>query len=220
MIWPVFLHSTDQPFPYPYNSDSDGLVAIGGGMSVHRLLEAYSIGLFPWFEEDGLPFWFSPDPRCVLYPDKLKVSKSMQQLIRSEKYRVTYNQDFKAVIHYCATVERKGQENTWISPVFEEAYTQLFEAGYAHSVEIWNKQHDLVGGLYGVLIGKVFFGESMFAKESNASKLGFILFVQHLARNGVQIIDCQQETPHLLSLGAVQIPRKDFLDALSTGIKI
>lgn len=214
MIPPVFLKHQDQPFPFPYISDSEGLVAVGGGLSVSRLLQAYKIGLFPWFEELGLPFWFSPDPRCVLYPSDLKVSKSMKQVIRSEKFKVTFDKDFTSVIQACASISRKGQEDSWISPALQDAYIQLFNAGHAHSVEVWNKQNEMVGGLYGVRIGKVFFGESMFSRESNASKIGLIQLVQNLNYSGVRMIDCQQETPHLLSLGAVSIPRADFLSQL------
>jgi leucyl/phenylalanyl-tRNA--protein transferase len=215
MIQPVFLSNADQPFPYPYTSDDEGLVAIGGGLSVSRLLQAYRIGLFPWFEEEGLPFWFSPNPRCVMHPKDLRVSKSMKTLLRSKKFRVTFNQDFSSVIQQCAGIDRKGQEDTWISPVLQEAYIQLFHAGYAHSVEVWSEQNELVGGLYGVRIGKVFFGESMFSRESNASKFGFIQYVNFLNSTGVELIDCQQETPHLLSLGAVSITQKEFLSYLA-----
>jgi leucyl/phenylalanyl-tRNA---protein transferase len=215
MIQPVFLSTADQPFPFPYDSDDEGLVAVGGGLSVSRLLQAYSIGLFPWFEEEGLPFWFSPNPRCVLYPADLRVSKSMKQLIRNQKFHITVDQDFSAVIQQCASVDRKGQGDTWISAAFRDAYIQLFRAGYAHSVEVWNEQNVIVGGLYGVLIGKVFFGESMFSRESNASKIGLIHYVHLLSNLGVQLIDCQQETPHLLSLGAVSIPRSIFLSQVS-----
>lgn len=210
---PVILQTTD-PFPFPYHSDADGLVAIGGGLSVRRLLAAYSIGLFPWFEEDGWPFWFSPDPRCVLIPAQLKVSGSMRVLFNKQAFRVTFDQDFEAVIRNCAEVPRAGQEETWISEHFIKAYRRLHTAGYAHSVEVWDDHEQLVGGLYGVQIGKVFFGESMFSKQSNASKYGFISVVRKLQKEGVELIDCQQETRHLKSLGAGTISRSTFLSAL------
>jgi len=211
--FPVFLRPND-PFPFPYLSDEEGLVAVGGYLSTQRLLDAYRIGLFPWFEEDGIPFWFSPDPRCVLYPHNLRVSKSMRSLFNHQAFEVTINQCFEKVIEACAEIPREGQADTWISETFIEAYTELHYRKYAVSVEVWDKKQNLVGGLYGVRIGNVFFGESMFSKVSNASKYGFISFVRQLQDEGVQLIDCQQETPHLVSLGAVSICRNDFLEEI------
>lgn len=208
---PPVLLLPGQPFPFPYTSTPDGLVAIGDALHPDRLIEAYSKGLFPWFEQDGIPFWFSPDPRCVLVPSALKVSNSMRQLFRRQAFRVTTNEAFEEVIHACATTPRRGQEDTWISEEFIGAYTELFKMGYAESAEVWNSNDELVGGLYGVRLGEIFFGESMFTKESNASKYGFITFVRDLEDRGVKLIDCQQETPHLLSLGAINISRTRFL---------
>jgi leucyl/phenylalanyl-tRNA--protein transferase len=208
---PPVLLLPGQPFPFPYASTPDGLVAIGDALHPDRLIEAYSKGLFPWFEQDGIPFWFSPDPRCVLVPSALKVSNSMRQLFRKQAFRVTTNEAFEEVINACATTPRRGQEDTWISEEFIVAYTELFKMGYAESAEVWNSNDELVGGLYGVRLGEIFFGESMFTKESNASKYGFITFVLDLEDRGVKLIDCQQETPHLLSLGAINISRTRFL---------
>lgn len=211
---PPVLLLPGQPFPFPYSSTPDGLVAVGDALYPDRLIEAYSKGLFPWFEQDGIPFWFSPDPRCVLYPSSLKISDSMQQLFRKKAFTITFNQAFEEVIHACATTPRRGQTDTWISEEFIEAYTELFMLGDAESVEVWNSNDVLVGGLYGVRLGEVFFGESMFTKESNASKYGFITFVRELEKQGIKLIDCQQETPHLLSLGACNISRAKFLSEI------
>jgi leucyl/phenylalanyl-tRNA---protein transferase len=191
------------------------LVAIGGSLSTERLLQAYTMGLFPWFEEEGIPFWFSPDPRCVLYPANLKVSKSMQSLFRQQAFLVTTNQAFEDVIAACAETPRPGQDDTWISDAFIHAYGEFHKAGYAQSVEVWDHTGTLVGGLYGVRIGNIFFGESMFSRMSNASKYGFIHYVRDLERSGVVLIDCQQATPHLISLGAVNIARQTFLDSIA-----
>lgn len=209
-----YILGPNDPFPFPYEADEDDLVAIGGGFSVERLLQAYSIGLFPWFEEQGWPYWFSPNPRCVLYPHQLKISKSMQALLKKKAFTVTINTQFKQVMNACANVQRKGDHSSWISPLFIDAYYQLHLAGYACSVEVWNQKGELAGGLYGVKWNTFFFGESMFSLESNASKYGFIEFVEILIKEGIELIDCQQETPHLKSLGAISIDRNTFLQQL------
>ncbi len=188
-------------------------MAIGGDLSVERILLAYKKGIFPWFE-GNTPLWWSPDPRFVLHPPNLYVSKSMKQVIRSNQFQFTLNQAFKKVIHSCKSQPREGQLGTWITDEVEAAYTQLHQLGYAHSAECWLND-ELVGGLYGIRLGKVFFGESMFSKTSNASKFAFIQYVQQLITEGVQLIDCQVYTSHLESLGAQMIERKDFIRLLS-----
>lgn len=198
-------------FPHVTEATVDGLLAIGGDLSSERLLYAYSNGIFPWFEVDEPILWWSPDPRFVIYPYELKVSKSMSQLFKKEKFKVTINKAFKDVISNCSNTIREGQKGTWITNSMIEAYTKLHELGYAKSVEVW-EDSELVGGLYGVDLGnKVFCGESMFAKVSNASKYGFIEFIKN---SDYQLIDCQLHTNHLESLGGKHITRKEFLKYL------
>ncbi|NIK91658.1 leucyl/phenylalanyl-tRNA--protein transferase [Mangrovimonas sp. CR14] len=199
------------PFPEIPQTAMEGVVALGGELSVNRLLEAYGKGVFPWFEEGQTILWWCPDPRFVLFPKKLKVSKSMKQVLRSNQFRVTYNQDFRAVIENCANIHRKGQDSTWITQDMIQAYVKLHQYGFAKSVEVW-ENNELVGGLYGVDLGKgVFCGESMFAKVSNASKVGFIRLVQDY---DYRLIDCQVHTDHLASLGAEDMAREVFLSCL------
>ncbi|WP_431110760.1 leucyl/phenylalanyl-tRNA--protein transferase [Winogradskyella poriferorum] len=198
-------------FPDVSEASFEGLLAIGGDLSSERLIHAYSNGIFPWFEDDEPLLWWSPDPRFVLFPKDLKVSKSMKQILRKSDFKVTVNKDFKSVIEQCAKAKRDGQDGTWITSQMEEAYIKLYQLGYAKSVEVW-QDNELVGGLYGVDLGnKVFCGESMFTKVSNASKVGFITFVQNSNYN---VIDCQVHTKHLESLGAKHIPRTEFLKFL------
>lgn len=187
---------------------ADGLLAIGGDLSIDRLLLAYRSGIFPWFEGE-FPLWWAPDPRFVLRPESLKVSKSMKSFIRKQTLQFTFNQAFAEVISSCGKVRRKDQDGTWITEAVRLAYIHLFEEGKAISAEAW-EDGELVGGLYGVLIGKVFFGESMFSRVSNASKFAFIQLVEKLKAAGVQLIDCQVYTEHLESLGAEMIPREQF----------
>ena len=200
-------------FPPVQMADEDGLLAIGGDLSVDRLLLAYKNGIFPWYNEDDPICWWSPDPRCVLFPDKLKISKSMQQVLRQNKFRFTINKNFREVITACKTTNRKDGFGTWINEDIIDAYTNLNKIGIALSAETW-MNGNLVGGLYGVKLGNVFFGESMFSTESNASKFAFIKLVQHLQLSGLQIIDCQMKTEHLLSLGAEMIDRNLFLEMI------
>ncbi len=198
-------------FPDVSEASFEGLLAIGGDLSSERLIHAYSNGIFPWFEDDEPLLWWSPDPRFVLFPKDLKVSKSMKQILRKSDFKVTVNKDFKSVIEQCAKAKRDGQDGTWITSLMEEAYIKLYQLGYAKSVEVW-QDNELVGGLYGVDLGnKVFCGESMFTKVSNASKVGFITFVKNSNYN---VIDCQVHTKHLESLGAKHIPRTEFLKFL------
>ncbi|WP_430411504.1 leucyl/phenylalanyl-tRNA--protein transferase [Kordia sp.] len=200
-------------FPPVEEASPEGFLAIGGDLSPERLLLAYKSGIFPWFSDDEPIVWWSPDPRMVLFPDDLKVSKSMKQLLRRETFTVTYNKAFKEVIRACAFIERPGQDGTWITSDMEEAYIKLHELGYAISVEVWQDEQ-LVGGVYGIDLGHIFCGESMFAKVSNASKYGFIHLVERLKKNGCQLIDCQMHTNHLASLGAYEVSREVFLSYL------
>ena len=211
----MHILTDDIQFPPVTDADADGLLALGGDLSVPRLLEAYSKGVFPWYNEGEIILWFSPDPRMVLFPEELKVSKSMRQLFRKNEFRVTFNTNFSAVIEQCASVARKEQDGTWITEAMKSAYLQLHELGYAVSTEVWQGD-ELVGGLYGIWLAdrNLFCGESMFAKTSNASKYGFITLVDFLTQKGVRLIDCQVYTEHLASLGAREIPRNEFMTFL------
>jgi leucyl/phenylalanyl-tRNA---protein transferase len=213
---PVFL-SEKLWFPPADAADEDGLLAVGGDLSPERLVLAYKNGIFPWY--DGpVPLWWHPDPRLVLFPDDLRISKSMQQVMRRNHFHFTRNTCFTTVIQACGETPRKGQSGaTWVTPELVKAYTDLHKMGFAHSFEAWNGGL-LAGGLYGILMGKVFFGESMFTREDNASKAAFIWAVQQLKQQGITLIDCQVETPHLLSLGATLIPRPVFLSQLKKWI--
>lgn len=212
---PIFALPDDEIiFPDPNLASRDGLLAIGGDLSVERLLLAYNHGIFPWFSEGEPIMWWSPNPRFVLFPDKLKISKSMQQVLRSNKFEVTTNQDFENVIRNCQHIKRIGQNSTWITEDIISSYTELHKLGVAHSVEVWENKK-LVGGLYGLIMGKCFFGESMFSTVSNASKTGFISFVKQLQAQNFQLIDCQIHSEHLESLGAEMITRKKFLALLN-----
>jgi leucyl/phenylalanyl-tRNA--protein transferase len=206
---------TDIWFPDVEESTEEGIVAVGGDLSVERLILAYSKGIFPWYSSDRSPIlWWSPDPRFVLFPENLIVSKSMRPYFNQNKFKVTWDQNFEDVIKNCQKIDREDQPGTWITSKMLAAYIQLHKKGYAHSVEVW-LDNELVGGLYGISLGKVFFGESMFAKVSNASKFGFISLVNQLKQKGFLLIDCQQETKHLESLGANAIKRKDFINILN-----
>ncbi|WP_412559774.1 leucyl/phenylalanyl-tRNA--protein transferase [Winogradskyella sp. MIT101101] len=198
-------------FPDVSKASADGLLAIGGDLSTERLIHAYSHGIFPWFEAEEPLLWWSPDPRFVLFPKDLRVSKSTRQVLKKNLFSVTVNKDFNAVIAQCSNTKRKGQLGTWITKDMIEAYEKLHQLGYAKSVEVWQND-ELVGGLYGVDLGNdVFCGESMFAKVSNASKVGFITFVQN---SDYKLIDCQLHTKHLESLGGKHISRQEFLKYL------
>lgn len=211
---PVFeLQNENLIFPPVHLAEPDGLLAIGGDLSINRLLEAYQNGIFPWYADNYPIMWYSPNPRFVLFPQKLKVSKSMRNLFNRNAFEVTYNQNFKEVVEQCSQVPRVGQNGTWITDEMKQAYTNLHLKGWAHSVEVWENKK-LVGGLYGLAMGKVFFGESMFSKVSNSSKYGFILLVENLIKLNVGLIDCQVYTKHLESLGAENISRHDFIELL------
>lgn len=215
----MHLHVLDNELWFPDVTEAlpDGLLALGGDLSTERLLLAYRNGIFPWFDDD-VPLWWSPDPRFVLYPNELKVSKSMKQLLKKHAFDFTVNKAFNEVITNCQKAPRKDQDGTWITKDILTAYSKLHELGYAYSAEAW-QDDELIGGLYGIRLGNVFFGESMFSKVSNASKYTFIKFVQYLQQAGVQIIDCQVYTNHLESLGARMIPRAQFIKTISSLIE-
>ena len=210
----IILLDKENIFPPVDDADEEGLLAIGGDLSLERLLLAYKSGIFPWFNEDEPICWWSPDPRFVLFPKELKISKSMKTVLHNGSFKFTINKAFSKVIEHCKTVKRKDQPGTWISNEMVAAYTTLHQQGIAHSAEAW-RNGELVGGLYGVKIGKVFFGESMFSTQSNASKFAFIKFVQLLQKQNVELIDCQVYTAHLQTLGAKMIQRKLFIEMLS-----
>jgi leucyl/phenylalanyl-tRNA--protein transferase len=202
-------------FPPPAHAEPNGLIAVSNDLHPERLLHGYANGVFPWFEEDGNFFWFTPEPRMVLFPDELRVHKSMRSIFNQQKLRVTLDTCFEEVMQGCAQTPRyDGDTNTWITDSFFDAYTHLHHQGYAHSVEVWAGD-TLVGGLYGLSLGKIFFGESMFAQVANASKTGFITLVRALERADFWLVDCQTHTPHLASLGARDIQRADFYDFLA-----
>jgi leucyl/phenylalanyl-tRNA--protein transferase len=211
----MFFLNKDLIFPPVEMADEDGLLAIGGDLSTERLLLAYRKGIFPWYNEDEPICWWSPDPRFVLYPEELKVSSSMRTVLNNGKFRFTINRSFTEVIQNCKTITRKGQAGTWISPAVQKAYITLHEQEFAHSAEAW-MDGKLVGGLYGIRLGNIFFGESMFSLEKNASKFAFINYVAHLQNENVQLIDCQVYTEHLESLGARMISRDIFTKTLAS----
>ncbi|HMW66242.1 MAG TPA: leucyl/phenylalanyl-tRNA--protein transferase [Chitinophagaceae bacterium] len=209
---PVFTLDNELSFPPVHLAEPDGLLAIGGDLSTTRLLTAYRNGIFPWYE-DEVPLWWCPDPRFVLFPDKLKINKTTKALLKRNIFEFSINTAFKEVIHHCKNVIRPGQEGTWITPEVEKAYCKLYELGHAHSAEVW-KNNKLVGGLYGIKMGKVFFGESMFSIESNASRFAFTKYVHQLIAEQVELIDCQIYSDYLESMGAEMIPRTAFTQLL------
>lgn len=213
---PLFSLDKELIFPPVELSEPDGLLAVGGDLSVERLLLAYRSGIFPWYEGEHI-LWWSPDPRFVLFPEELAISKSMRSVIKKGLFTFTTNKAFAEVIGNCKSTARKDQDSTWISDEVKIAYTALHHRGFAHSAEAW-EDGKLVGGLYGVRLGKIFFGESMFSHASNASKFAFINYVELLKKEGVQLIDCQVYTEHLESLGAKMIPRKLFIEILTQNI--
>ena len=201
-------------FPSPEQASDEGIVAVGGDLKPERVMLAYRKGIFPWFESDDFLLWWSPDPRMVLFPDKVKISKSMRAVLRKKQFEVTFNKAFDDVVEACAKVKRFGQNGTWITPGLMEVYSTLHTQGHAHSVEVW-EEGVLVGGLYGIDLGTVFSGESMFSKANNASKVALISLAKELKKNKYKLIDCQVPTQHLVSMGAESIPRAEFLTYLS-----
>lgn len=208
-------YSKEINFPDPDSADETGLVAIGGNLESSTLLNAYRHGIFPWFIHDNQVHWFSPDPRLILIPEKIVVSKSMKQVLNKNNFLFTVDAAFTSVISACRNTRIFINEtDTWITPEIIKSYTDLYNLGNAHSVEVW-LNNKLTGGLYGVQIGKVFFGESMFSYQSNSSKAALIFLCEHCTKNGIELIDCQQTTSHLLSMGAHVISRKHFLKLLN-----
>ncbi|MFD2285560.1 leucyl/phenylalanyl-tRNA--protein transferase [Pedobacter petrophilus] len=203
------LPDHEMVFPDPALAEEDGLLAIGGDLSMERLLLAYSNGIFPWFSEGEPILWYSPHQRCVIYPDRILVSKSMKKVLRDEVFKITVNTAFEEVILSCAKTPRKGQDGTWITNEMQAAYINLHKNGFAHSVEVWLDEQ-LVGGLYGLKVNRVFCGESMFSKVSNASKAALI----YLSKLNIDLIDCQLPNDHLLSLGAEMIERGVYMKVL------
>jgi leucyl/phenylalanyl-tRNA--protein transferase len=218
-LMPVFRLPNEIVFPSPELADEDGLLAVGGDLSVERLLLAYSMGIFPWYSDDSPILWWSPDPRLVLFPDELKVSRSLRQTLKKGMFRVSFDTAFEEVMRGCAEVRRKDGQGTWITEEMIEAYCRLHQEGVAHSVESW-AEGGLAGGLYGVALGGVFFGESMFSRRSDASKVALVSLVERLSELGFRIIDCQMTTAHLVSFGAREIPRVEFLKMVKKALRV
>lgn len=215
---PIFRLVDEPIFPPPDYADASGLLAVGGDLSSERLLEAYRLGIFPWYSEDQPILWWSPDPRLVLRLDDFKISRSLRKTLNKGVFRVTFDRAFEEVIRACASVPRENQKGTWITPEMEEAYVRLHGLWYAHSVEAWWGQ-ELVGGLYGVSLGKAFFGESMYHRKSDASKVALAVLVEKLCEWKFHFIDAQMTTEHLLSLGAKEMPRRIFLRRLQSALR-
>lgn len=215
---PVYQLSEDLVFPSPHLASKEGLLAVGGDLTRNRLLLAYSLGIFPWYSEGEPILWWSPDPRLVLYPNELKVSRSLDKVINKDRFKVTVDCAFERVIKDCARVRLENREGTWIVDEMVKAYCRLHESGFAHSIEAWAGDR-LAGGLYGVSLGKCFFGESMFTRISNASKVAFVVLVNHLKSQGFAMIDCQITTGHLTRFGAREISRARYLDELDEALK-
>ena len=209
----MYFLTDELVFPPVDSANVEGLLAVGGDLSPERLLLAYQSGIFPWFDNDSIILWWSPDPRMILYPNEIKISKSMRKVIRDNKFTLTVNTCFKEVLEHCSSVPRAGQDGTWITEEMKNAYIELHKRGIAISYEVWEKDK-LVGGLYGVDLGHIFCGESMFSLTSNASKFAFIKLAQELQAKEYNIIDCQLHTDHLESMGAKEISRKEFVKFL------
>ncbi|MDH5231186.1 MAG: leucyl/phenylalanyl-tRNA--protein transferase [Gammaproteobacteria bacterium] len=209
---PLLIAPDDDDTAFPDTSlalrDPDGLLAVGGRLSQKRLVQAYRQGIFPWYSDDQPILWWSPNPRLVLFPEHLKISRSLKKTMRKQPFRLSFDEQFLSVIQACSAPRLK-QHGTWISDEIKLAYFSLFQSGFAHSIEVWEK-NELVGGLYGVSIGRIFFGESMFSKKTDASKIAFVFLVKNLQAWGYKLIDCQVRTEHLLSLGAEEIERETF----------
>jgi len=214
---PFFVSKHINLFPHPYLADEEGLLAICDDLSIERILTAYQFGIFPWYSEGYPVSWFFTSPRCVLKPSEVKISKSMRSYFNQNKFHTSIDTAFHEVILRCRDIPRAGQIGTWLTDDLMATLLELHKLGYAHSVEVWEKDI-LVGGLYGISIGKVFFGESMFASKANASKFGFIKLCNVLKKKGYKLIDCQQETQHLLSMGAYTISKEQFLSTLRLNV--
>ncbi|MFN2435868.1 MAG: leucyl/phenylalanyl-tRNA--protein transferase [Desulfotignum sp.] len=214
---PLFRLSSRLEFPPAWLARADGLLCIGGGLSCERILLAYQNGIFPWFSDNEPILWWSPDPRLVLYPSEIRISKSLRKTLKKNRFCITINQAFEQTISACSQPRKDPNEGTWLVEEMKDAYIELHHQGHAHSVEAWH-QDRLVGGLYGVAMGCVFFGESMFSLASDASKAALVALARHLDIHGFDFIDCQVTTDHLCRMGAVEIPRNRFLDLLGRSI--
>jgi len=214
----IYLLPPEPIFPPVDEAEEDGLLAIGGDFSVDRLLNAYASGIFPWFVHEGDIFWYSPDPRMVLFPGKLKVTRSLQRVINSGKFEIRFDHDFESVIRGCAGVSRSHEPDTWISEEFITGFTELHRKGFAHSVETYFNG-ELAGGLYGVSLGRAFFGESMFFSRPDASKVALVHLVERITEWGFSFIDCQVDTEHFRKLGAEMIRRENYMELLNQAIK-
>jgi len=216
-IYRIDLHAGGVAFPHPSNAlaEPNGLLAVGGDLRPQRLLSAYYQGIFPWYSNGQPILWWSPDPRCVLYPDRLRINRSLRRALRHHPYRITTDVAFSEVISACAA-PRRGQEGTWITDELRDAFCRLHRMGFAHSVEVWHKEQ-LVGGVYGLSIGSIFVGESMFHYAANASKIALVALLNLLRDNHFVLLDCQISSPHLLVLGAEEISRNDYLAILGRG---
>lgn len=210
---PIYRLAQEPIFPPPELAEPDGLLAIGGDLSTERLLAAYRQGIFPWYEAGGPILWWSPDPRLVLLPSELHVSRRLRRTIRQGRFETRYDTAFESVIRACAEVRRPHEDGTWITPEMRDAYLRLHRSGHAHCMEAW-REGRLVGGIYGVRVGRCFCGESMFHHETDASKVALVALVERLRAEGVELLDCQVSSPHLISLGAREIPRSEFLRRL------
>jgi leucyl/phenylalanyl-tRNA--protein transferase len=215
---PIFRLVDEPIFPPPDYADASGLLAVGGDLSCERLLEAYRLGIFPWYSDDQPILWWSPDPRLVLRLDEFKVSRSLRQTLKKDVFKVTFDRAFEEVIRGCASAPRQGQRGTWITKEMQEAYIELHGLGFAHSVETWWGE-ELAGGLYGVSLGKAFFGESMFHRRTDASKVALAVLVETLQTWGFHFIDAQMTTEHLLRFGAAEMPRRVFLKRLQSALR-
>ena len=216
---PIFRLPRDQSvFPDPRHAEPDGLLAVGGDLSPRRLLTAYAQGIFPWFDESSPILWWSPDPRLVLVPEWLHVPRSVERTLRRDTFRVTADEAFGEVIRRCSAKPRPGQDGTWITPEMTDAYEELHALGFAHSFEAWHGD-ELAGGLYGVSLGRAFFGESMFSDRPDASKVAFVTSVRWLAAHRIELVDCQVRTEHLVRFGARELPREEFLARLRRALE-
>ncbi|MEN6484030.1 MAG: leucyl/phenylalanyl-tRNA--protein transferase [Syntrophobacteraceae bacterium] len=214
---PIFRLTESLVFPSPHYAEPDGLLAVGGDLSPQRLLVAYALGIFPWYSDYTPILWWSPHPRLVLFPDEFRISASLRRVVKKKAFTVTVDRCFREVMQECAQVPRRYGEGTWITEEMLDAYCRLHRLGYAHSVESW-QAGELVGGLYGVALGRAFFGESMFMRKTDASKVALVHLVYLLRRFGFEFVDCQVTTAHLQRFGAREIPREDFLGILREAV--
>lgn len=211
---PVYALNPDYPgFPDPLRSDRNGLLAVGGKLDPVWLIEAYSAGVFPWFNESDPIMWWSPNPRSVVYPGEVKISKSMKQLLNNGSFELRVDSSFESVIQQCRAIKRKDQDDTWITEEVKKAFIEMHRLGLAHSFETWHNE-EMIGGLYGISLGRIFFGESMFSTVPNASKFAFISLSEILKKNSFDLIDCQIPNPHLASMGCFDMRKKEYLKIL------